>query len=95
MQATPRFVTKFYSQVHRIVEPSLCGKSTIFFWASMVYSHTGAMESPSLLYNIFREEVTEHLAESTRIWESGTLPLLLDILEYCFKGAPSVAPSLI
>ena len=61
MHSAPRFVTNFYSSVHRVLEPILCGKSTIFFWPSMVETYTGAMDRPYLLYNIFREELTEHL----------------------------------
>ena len=95
MQATPRFVTKFYNSVHSMIEPSLCGKNTIFFWPSMEEAHAGAMECPSILYFTFKEEVTEHLSASTRIRDSGTLPLMLEMLEYCFKGSPTVAPFVI
>ena len=92
MQASSRFVTKLCAHVERNIEPSLYGKNMIFFWPSMVESHTGAMASPSLLYNIFREKVSDHLAASDRARESGTLPLLLEVLPFCFKGAPVVAP---
>ena len=92
MQDCPRFVTKFCAHVERNIEPSLCGKNSIFFWPSMVESHTGAMASPSLLYNIFREKVSDHLADSDRARETGTLPLLLEVLPFCFKGAPVSAP---
>ena len=48
--------------------------------------HTGAMDSPSLLYGVFRELVEFDLRESDRVQESGTLTLLLAMLPYCFKG---------
>ena len=92
MQHAPRFITKFCSHVERNIEPSLCGKNTIFVWPTMVESHTGAMACPSLLYNIFREKVSDHLEASDRARQSGTLPLLLKVLPYCFKGAPTTAP---
>ena len=53
------------------------------------------MASLSLLYNIFREIVSDHLADSDRARESGTLPLLLDVLPFYFKGAPVIAPLVI
>ena len=66
-----------------------------FFWPSMVESHTGAMDRPSQLYNILREKVSDHLAESTRARESGTLSLLQEVLPYCFKGDACIAPHII
>ena len=92
MQDSPRYITNFFANVERNIEPSLCGKNIIFFWPSMVESHTGAMDRPSQLYNTFCEKVSDHLADSTRARESDTLPLLLEVLPYCFKGAPSTAP---
>ena len=58
----------------------------------MVELHTGAMKCPSLLYNIFREKVSDHMEDSDRARESGTLPLLLEVLSYCFKGASVTVP---
>ena len=64
----------------------------MFFWQDMVELHTGAMDSPAILYNVFREMVEFDLRESERVQEGGTLNLLLEILPYCFKGTQGVAP---
>ena len=43
----------------------------------MVKLHTGAMDSPAISYNVFRELVEFDLRESERVQEGGTLNLML------------------
>ena len=59
----------------------------MFFWPDMVELHTGVMDSPTLLYNVFRELVEFDLRDSERVQEGGTLNLILAMLPYCFKGS--------
>ena len=55
--------------------------------------HTGAMDSPTLLYNVFREMVEFDLRDSARVMEGGTLNLLLAMLPLCFKGDKRIVHS--
>ena len=64
----------------------------MFFWQDMVEHHTGAMDSPAILYSVFREMVEFDLRESERVQEGGTLTLMLAIRPYCFKGNQVGAP---